>query len=124
MRVEVLALSPDGKQEPREVEQFRGEGRVAARGFRHPHFVPGQLFLMDDDVVGFLWLPIGTFVVFSRVRGGRARRQRKVGRGGDPGDGRGRRRARGAGRRGRRDVTRGAVHPSTIVYTDTHEGAR
>ena len=39
----------------------------AARGFRHPHFVPGQLFLMDDDVVGFLWLPIGTFVVFSRV---------------------------------------------------------
>ena len=67
MRVEVLALSPDGSQEPREVEQFRGEGRVAARGFRHPHFVPGQLFLMDDDVVGFLWLPIGTFVVFSRV---------------------------------------------------------
>ena len=67
VRVEVLALSPDGKQEPREVEQFRGEGRVAARGFRHPHFVPGQLFLMDDDVVGFLWLPIGTFVVFSRV---------------------------------------------------------
>ena len=22
---------------------------------------------MDDDVVGFLWLPLGTFVVFSRV---------------------------------------------------------
>lgn len=22
---------------------------------------------MDDDVVGFLWLAIGTFVVFSRV---------------------------------------------------------
>ena len=67
VRVEVLALTPDGKQEPREVEQFHGEGRVAARGFRHPHYVPGQLFLMDDDVVGFLWLPIGTFVVFSRV---------------------------------------------------------
>ena len=50
-----------------QVEQFNGEGRVAARGFRQDHFVPGQLFLMDDDVVGFLWLPIGTFVVFSRV---------------------------------------------------------
>lgn len=67
VRVEVLALSPDGGHEPREVEQFHGEGRIAARGFRHPHFVPGQLFLMDDDVIGFLWLPIGTFVVFSRV---------------------------------------------------------
>jgi len=67
VRVEVLSLSADGAHEPREVEQFRGEGRIAARGFRHPHYVPGQLFLMDDDVVGFLWLAIGTFVVFSRV---------------------------------------------------------
>ena len=67
VRVEVLALSADGGHEPREVEQFHGEGRIAARGFRHPHYVAGQLFLMDDDVIGFLWLPIGTFVVFSRV---------------------------------------------------------
>jgi len=67
VRVEVLSLSPDGGHEPREVEQYKGEGRIAARGFRHPHYVPGQLFLMDDDVVGFLWLAIGTFVVFSRV---------------------------------------------------------
>jgi len=67
VRVEVLALSADGGHEPREVEQFHGQGRIAARGFRHPHFVPGQLFLMDDDVIGFLWLPIGTFVVLSRV---------------------------------------------------------
>jgi len=67
VRVEVLSISSSGSHEPREVEQFRGEGRIAARGFRHPHYVPGQLFLMDDDVIGFLWLPIGTFVVFSRV---------------------------------------------------------
>jgi len=67
VRVEVLALSADGGHERREVEQYHGEGRIAARGFRHPHYVPGQLFLMDDDVIGFLWLPIGTFVVFSRV---------------------------------------------------------
>ena len=67
MRVEVLSLADDGSHEPRDVEQFCGEGRIAARGFRHPHYVPGQLFLMDDDVVGFLWLAIGTFVVFSRV---------------------------------------------------------
>lgn len=67
VRVEVLSISSSGGHEPREVEQFAGEGRIAARGFRHPHYVPGQLFLMDDDVIGFLWLPIGTFVVFSRV---------------------------------------------------------
>ena len=67
MKVEVVSLSADGGQEQREVEQFRGEGRVAARGFQHAHYVPGQLFLMDDGVVGFLWLPIGTFVVFTRV---------------------------------------------------------
>ena len=67
VRVEVLSLSSDEGQKPREVEQFLGEGRIAARGFKHPHYVPGRLFLMDDDVIGFLWMPIGTFVVFSRV---------------------------------------------------------
>jgi hypothetical protein len=67
VRVEVISLSADGAQDQREVEQFGGEGRIAARGFQHAHYVPGQLFLMDDDVVGFLWLPIGTFVVFTRV---------------------------------------------------------
>jgi hypothetical protein len=67
VRVEVLSVPADGNNEPKEVEQFRGEGRIAARGFRHPHFVPGRLCLMDDDVIGFLWMPIGTFVVFSRV---------------------------------------------------------
>jgi len=67
VRVEVVSLSSDGSQEQREVEQFQGEGRIAAINFEHAHFVPGQLFLMDEDVLGFLWLPLGTFVVFSRV---------------------------------------------------------
>ena len=26
-----------------QVERFRGEGRIAARGFEHAHYVPGQL---------------------------------------------------------------------------------
>ena len=43
---------------------------MAARGFRQPHYVPGQLFLMDNDVIGFLWLQLGTFVVFNRVQDG------------------------------------------------------
>lgn len=67
VRVEVVSLSPDGAPEQREVERYHGEGRIAARGFQHAHFVPGQLFLMDTDVLGFLWLPLGTLVVFNRV---------------------------------------------------------
>ena len=43
VRVEVLSLTDDGSHEPRDVEQFKGEGRIAARGFRHPHYVPGQV---------------------------------------------------------------------------------
>jgi len=70
VRVEVVSLSSDGGSQQRELERYRGEGRVAARGFQHAHYVPGQLFLMDEDVVGFLWLPLGTFVVFSRVEEG------------------------------------------------------
>ena len=67
VRVEVVSLSSDGAPQQREVERYHGEGRIAARGFRHAHFVPGQLFLMDTDVLGFLWLPLGTLVVFNRV---------------------------------------------------------
>ena len=67
VRVEVVSLSGDGAPEQREVERYQGEGRIAARGFQHAHFVPGQLFLMDVDVLGFLWLPLGTLVVFNRV---------------------------------------------------------
>ena len=67
VRVEVVSLSSDGAPEQREVERYHGEGRIAARGFQHAHFVPGQLFLMDTDVLGFLWLPLGTLVVFNRV---------------------------------------------------------
>ena len=67
VRVEVVSLSSDGAPQQREVERYTGEGRIAARGFQHAHFVPGQLFLMDEDVLGFLWLPLGTLVVFNRV---------------------------------------------------------
>ena len=67
VRVEVVSLSSDGAPQQREVERYHGEGRIAARGFQHAHYVPGQLFLMDADVLGFLWLPLGTLVVFNRV---------------------------------------------------------
>ena len=67
VRVEVVSLSADGAPQQRDVERYHGEGRIAAKGFQHAHYVPGQLFLMDTDVIGFLWLPLGTLVVFNRV---------------------------------------------------------
>jgi len=70
VRVEVVSVGSDGTSQQREVERYQGEGRIAARGFQHAHYVPGQLFLMDNDVIGFLWLQLGTFVVFNRVQDG------------------------------------------------------
>mmetsp|Transcript_127135 Transcript_127135/g.220382 ORF Transcript_127135/g.220382 Transcript_127135/m.220382 type:complete len:363 (-) Transcript_127135:229-1317(-) len=68
-RVEVVSLSQeDSSENKREVPHFEGQGRVAAKGFQQARFVPGKLYLLDDDVVGFLWVPLGAFVVFNRVK--------------------------------------------------------
>jgi hypothetical protein len=75
VRVEVVSLSSDGAPQQREVERYHGEGCIAARGFQHAHYVPGQLFLMDEDVLGFLWAPLGTLVVFNRVPEDEERRE-------------------------------------------------
>ena len=56
--------------EQREVERYHGEGRVAARGFQHAHYVPGQLILVEPDTIGFLWQQMGIFVVFNREQDG------------------------------------------------------
>jgi hypothetical protein len=59
----VQCLSTDGK----DVEQYKGMGRVARSGFRDANFVPGRLFILGDDAISFIWLPLGTVVVFKRV---------------------------------------------------------
>jgi hypothetical protein len=56
--------------EGEEVEQFRGAGRVARSGFRDANYVPGRLFILGDDAISFIWLPLGTVVVFTRVKEG------------------------------------------------------
>ena len=66
VRVEVVSISSEGSSQQK-VERYRGEGQIAARGYSHAHYVPGQLFLMDENVIGFLWVALGTFVVFNRV---------------------------------------------------------
>eukprot|EP00315_Gephyrocapsa_oceanica_P002923 CAMPEP_0185310850 /NCGR_PEP_ID=MMETSP1363-20130426/25627_1 /TAXON_ID=38817 /ORGANISM="Gephyrocapsa oceanica, Strain RCC1303" /LENGTH=276 /DNA_ID=CAMNT_0027908441 /DNA_START=34 /DNA_END=864 /DNA_ORIENTATION=+ len=69
VRVEVVSVGSDGSEQ-REVERYHGEGRVAARGFQHAHYVPGQLILVEPDTIGFLWQQMGIFVVFNREQDG------------------------------------------------------
>ena len=40
VRVEVISLAADDSHQQREVDRFKGEGRIAARGVQHAHFVP------------------------------------------------------------------------------------
>jgi hypothetical protein len=69
-RVEVVRIH-ENTQERMEAERYRGEGCVAAKGYQHAHYIPGQLHLLEDgedlDVVGFHWMKLGTFVMFSRA---------------------------------------------------------
>lgn len=67
--VQMVSVSADGEAQQHEAERFAGEGCVAARGFQHAHFVPGQLFVMEEGVLGFLWMPLGTMVIFRRLEG-------------------------------------------------------
>ena len=53
-----------------EVEQFRGAGRVARSGFRDANYVPGRLLILSESSISFIWLPLGTVVVFSRQKEG------------------------------------------------------
>lgn len=63
----VMAVTKDGKYAEHEADHFEGQGRVASNNFESPHFVPGQLYILDEDIVGFLWLPLGQLVLFNRM---------------------------------------------------------
>lgn len=67
VNLKVMAVTKDGKYAEHEADHFEGQGRVASSNFESPHFVPGQLYILDDDIVGFLWLPLGQFVLFNRM---------------------------------------------------------
>lgn len=66
-RVSVVEVLADGVERRAAVERFTGEGCVAAKGYRDAHFVHGQLLLMDENALGFLWVPLGTMVTFKRA---------------------------------------------------------
>lgn len=47
------------------VAAFRGKGQVAEAGFRRAQQVEGRLVLFEEEgVLGFMWLPLGTLIVF------------------------------------------------------------
>ncbi len=36
-----------------------GEGQVAQKGFRNPHFVPGRLVIQNPERIEFIWENVG-----------------------------------------------------------------
>ena len=51
---------------------FEGEGQVAAANFQFPYFVPGRLLLFPEGFFGFLWLPLGSLIMFEYIGNDRA----------------------------------------------------
>lgn len=46
--------------------RFVGEGMIARKNFTDARFVPGLLYLQADDIIYFLWAPLGMFVPLTR----------------------------------------------------------
>jgi len=46
---------------------FGGEGQVAAAKFSNAMFVPGQLLMFREGFFGFLWLPLGSLIMFEYI---------------------------------------------------------
>jgi len=63
----VRTLSDGDAVHERDVQRFPGQGRIAEKGFAHPQYVDGEFFLMDVDMFGFLWTPMGSLITFTRV---------------------------------------------------------
>jgi len=40
---------------------------VAKAGFQSPTFIDGQLLLFEEGVLGFIFLPMASMIVFERV---------------------------------------------------------
>lgn len=49
------------------IEAFNGLGQVAMQGFKNARMVPGQLILFPHGIFGFLFLPLGSLLVFDKV---------------------------------------------------------
>jgi len=49
------------------VVAIQGRGQVAKAGFQSPTFIDGQLLLFEEGVLGFIFLPMASMIVFERV---------------------------------------------------------
>jgi hypothetical protein len=67
LAIEVVSVNKENqKQMP--VGLFGGEGRISRQSNEEAHWTEGALCLtgLDDMSFGFLWVPVGLFVVFRR----------------------------------------------------------
>merc|ERR1712066_612959 len=65
MKIEGIMLkeAEDGTVVKDQVEDFRAEGLVATKNMGDAHYIPGRLYLLGEETIGFLWESIGQFVV-------------------------------------------------------------
>ncbi|KAK8739748.1 hypothetical protein OTU49_003178 [Cherax quadricarinatus] len=48
--------------------RFHGFGQVAFLWFQNPHFVPVQVIVFNNDLLGVLWLELEKFSLYSRIK--------------------------------------------------------
>ncbi|OWF37959.1 F-box only protein 31-like [Mizuhopecten yessoensis] len=47
--------------------RFHGKGRIAGHGYHNPSLTPGHFVVFDDDTLGFMWMELLSFSMYSRV---------------------------------------------------------
>ncbi|XP_060082624.1 F-box only protein 31-like [Ylistrum balloti] len=47
--------------------RFHGKGRIAGHGYHNPSLTPGHLVVFDDNTLGFMWMELLSFSMYSRV---------------------------------------------------------
>jgi hypothetical protein len=69
--IEVVSVTEDDKKEM-PVGLYSGEGRISKMKNDEAHWANGALCLMvmGEETFGFLWIPLGLFVVFKRPGSG------------------------------------------------------
>ncbi|XP_033754683.1 F-box only protein 31-A-like [Pecten maximus] len=47
--------------------RFHGQGRIAGHGYHNPSLTPGHFIVFDNDTLGFMWMELLSFSMYSRV---------------------------------------------------------
>lgn len=49
------------------IARYHGYGQIAYDGFQHPSYIPTQVIIFNNDLLGVIWMKLSAFSVFTRV---------------------------------------------------------